>query len=126
MSNLHDALHLPPLLALPDTQSEPDRRRLAIQRVGIKDVRYPLQLRVAGAVAATVAQWSLDVALPADQKGTHMSRFVAWLDAIDAPLDAAALRARVAAMLDLLHAGPRPRRGGVHLLPAQARAGVGA
>jgi GTP cyclohydrolase I len=104
MSNLHDALHLPPLLALPDTQGEPDRRRLAIQRVGIKDVRYPLQLRVAGAVAATVAQWSLDVALPADQKGTHMSRFVAWLDAIDAPLDAVSLRQRAAAMLDLLHA----------------------
>ncbi len=104
MSNLHDALHLPPLLALPDTQSEPDQRRLAIQRVGIKDVRYPLQLRVAGALAPTVAQWSLDVALPADQKGTHMSRFVAWLDAIDAPLDAAALRERAAAMLVLLHA----------------------
>ena len=105
MSNLHDALHLPPLLALPDTQSEPDRRRLAIQRVGIKDVRYPLQIVVAGRPAATVAQWSLDVALPAEQKGTHMSRFVAWLDGIDAPLDAAALRRRAAAMLELLHAG---------------------
>ncbi len=104
MSNLHDALHLPPLLAIPDTQSEPDRRRLAIQRVGIKDVRYPLQVCVAGAATTTVAQWSLDVALPADQKGTHMSRFVAWLDAIDGPLDAVALRRRAAAMLDLLHA----------------------
>ncbi len=31
----------------------------------------------------TVAQWDLDVALPAEQKGTHMSRFVAWLDALD-------------------------------------------
>ena len=33
-----------------------------------------------------------------------MSRFVAWLDALDAPLDAAALKLRHAAMLDLLHA----------------------
>ena len=41
MSNLKDALHIP------DTQSERDERHLAIQRVGIKDVRYPLQLRVA-------------------------------------------------------------------------------
>src|SRR3989442_2555439 len=86
MSNLIDALHSP------DTQSERDERHLAIQRVGVKDVRYPLQLRIGKAVLPTVAQWDLDVALPAEQKGTHMSRFVAWLDAIDAPIDAATLR----------------------------------
>jgi len=98
MSNLIDALHIP------DTQSERDERHLAIQRVGVKDVRYPLQLRIGKAVLPTVAQWDLDVALPAEQKGTHMSRFVAWLDAIDAPIDAAALRSGLAAMLDKLHA----------------------
>jgi len=98
MSNLKDALHIP------DTQSERDERRLAIQRVGVKDVRYPIELRIGKTVLPTVAQWDLDVALPADQKGTHMSRFVAWLDAIDAPLDAATLRERLAAMLDKLHA----------------------
>ncbi|HMC16125.1 MAG TPA: GTP cyclohydrolase FolE2 [Albitalea sp.] len=98
MSNLKDALHIP------DTQSERDERRLAIQRVGVKDVRYPLQLRIGTAILPTVAQWDLDVALPADQKGTHMSRFVAWLDALEVPLDAPALRAGLAAMLDKLHA----------------------
>ena len=98
MSNLKDALHIP------DTQSAPDARHLLIQRVGIKDVRYPLQLRIGKAVVPTVALWSLDVALPAEQKGTHMSRFVAWLDALDAPLDAAALRTQTAAMLERLHA----------------------
>ena len=76
----------------------------AIQRVGIKDVRYPLQLRVAGAVQSTAAQWDLDVALPADKKGTHMSRFIAWLDALDEPLDAHSLRRRHAQMLDKLGA----------------------
>ena len=86
-------------LHIPDMQSGRDERHLAIQRVGIKDVRYPLQLRVAGAVQATSALWDLDVALPAEKKGTHMSRFVAWLDALDAPLDAATLRERLAAML---------------------------
>ena len=40
-------------LHIPDTQSERDERHLAIQRVGIKDVRYPLRLRVAGAVQTT-------------------------------------------------------------------------
>jgi GTP cyclohydrolase I len=98
MNKLTDAMHIP------DTQSAGDERHLAIQRVGVKDVRYPLQLRVAGAVQQTAALWSLDVALPAEKKGTHMSRFIAWLDGLDAPLDAAALRTRHAQMLDKLGA----------------------
>jgi len=98
MTNLTDALHIP------DTQGARDERRLAIQRVGVKDLRYPLQLRVAGAVQPTTAQWTLDVALPAERKGTHMSRFVAWLEALDSPLDAAALRDQHARMLALLDA----------------------
>ena len=72
--------------------------------MGVKDVRYPLQLRIGKVVMPTVAQWDLDVVLPADQKGTHMSRFVAWLDALDAPMDAAAMRAGLLRMLDALHA----------------------
>jgi GTP cyclohydrolase I len=98
MNNLTEALHIP------DTQSERDERRLPIQRVGIKDISYPLQLKVAGAVQSTAAQWDLDVALPADQKGTHMSRFIAWLDALDEPLDAYSLRRHHAQMLDKLGA----------------------
>ncbi len=101
MTNLTDALHIP------DTQSERDERHLAIQRVGVRDVRYPLNLRVAGATQQTAALWALDVALPAEKKGTHMSRFVAWLDDLAGAgeaLDAAALRQRHAAMLDKLGA----------------------
>ncbi len=101
MTNLTDALHIP------DTQSGRDERHVAIQRVGIKDVRYPLALRVAGSAQSTAALWSLDVALPAEQKGTHMSRFVAWLDALATSgeaLTAATLRQRHAAMLDKLGA----------------------
>ena len=98
MSNLKDALHIP------DTQSELDERHLAIQRVGVKNLRYPLQLRIGNAVSPTVALWSLDVALPAEQKGTHMSRFIGWLDALDKPLDAPTLRAELTVMLDKLHA----------------------
>ena len=98
MSNLTDSLHIP------DTQSAPDSRHLAIQRVGVKDVRYPLQIEVAGALQSTAALWALDVALPAEQKGTHMSRFVAWLDALGEPVDAALLKREAARMLELLHA----------------------
>jgi GTP cyclohydrolase IB len=101
MNKLTDVLHIP------DTQSAPDGRHLAIQRVGVKDVRYPLALRVAGLVQTTAALWALDVALPAEKKGTHMSRFVAWLDELATSgvvLDAGELRRRHAAMLDKLGA----------------------
>jgi len=96
--------HLTQALHIPDTQSERDERHLAIQRVGVRGIRYPLKLRVAGAEQTTAASWDLDVALPAEKKGTHMSRFVAWLDGLDAPLDATALRDRLGAMLALLGA----------------------
>jgi GTP cyclohydrolase IB len=95
------------LLHIPDTQGSRDDRHLAIRRVGIKDIRYPLRLRVAGKPQSTVAQWDLDVALPAERKGTHMSRFVAWLDGLDAAgdmLDAVSLSERMAAMLTTLDA----------------------
>ena len=101
MNTLTDALHIP------DTQSARDDRHLAIQRVGVKDVRYPLRINVAGAVQQTAAMWALDVALSAEKKGTHMSRFIAWLDALalsGEALDAASLRAKHAAMLDKLGA----------------------
>jgi GTP cyclohydrolase I len=98
MTNLIDVLHIP------DTQGARDDRRLPIQRVGVRGVRYPLQLRIEDAVVPTVAEWAIDVALPAEQKGTHMSRFIAWLDAIGVPLDVATLRSEAARMLALLGA----------------------
>lgn len=98
MTHLTEALHIP------DTQSERDERHVAIQRVGVKGVRYPLTVRVSGAEQSTAARWTLDVALPAEQKGTHMSRFVAWLESLDAPMDAAELHRQLAVMLDKLHA----------------------
>jgi GTP cyclohydrolase I len=102
-----DRMSLTEALHIPDTQSAADERHLAIQRVGIKDIRYPLQLTVAGAVQTTAALWSLDVALPAEKKGTHMSRFVAWLDALalsGEPLDATSLRRLHTVMLGKLGA----------------------
>jgi GTP cyclohydrolase IB len=98
MSHPTQALHIP------DTQSERDQRHIAIQRVGVKDVRYPLTVSVAGQTQHTHALWNLDVALPAEKKGTHMSRFVAWLERLPQPLTAATLREALAGMLDLLEA----------------------
>ncbi|EHR73612.1 TIGR00294 family protein [Burkholderiales bacterium JOSHI_001] len=102
MNQLTDALHIP------DTQSARDERHVAIQRVGVKDVRYPISLQVAGSVQASAALWDLDVALPAEAKGTHMSRFVAWLDDLalaGTTLTAASLREGLARMLYKLGAG---------------------
>ena len=98
MNQLTDLLHIP------DTQSERDDRHVPIQRVGIKGVRYPVQLQILGMTQSAQATWALDVALPAEKKGTHMSRFVAWLDALDTPLTAATLRERHQQMLELLTA----------------------
>ena len=97
-------LHLSGTLHIPDTQSEPDQRHLPIQRVGVRALRYPLQIAIDGRPVPTVATWTLDVALPAERKGTHMSRFIAWLEALDRPLDAQALGAELAAMLERLNA----------------------
>ena len=93
---------------MPDVQSTRDTRQIPIQRVGVKAVRYPLTVRAQdGTAQPTVGTWNLDVHLPADQKGTHMSRFVALLEEHNAPLEPASFRVLLAAMLEKLeaHAG---------------------
>jgi GTP cyclohydrolase I len=51
-----------------------------------------------------VARVEMSVALPHDQKGTHMSRFLAMLNAREAPLDAAGFRALAADVAERLAA----------------------
>src|SRR5690554_819425 len=68
-------------VVMPDVQSSVDTRRLPIQRVGVRDVRHPMLIAGPNDEALpTVANWELTVALPAEEKGTHMSRFVAQLE----------------------------------------------
>ncbi|MEN8165781.1 MAG: GTP cyclohydrolase FolE2 [Acidobacteriota bacterium] len=67
---------------LKDTQNERDDRRIAIDRVGVKALRFPVEVRHKGGEAQrTVATVSLAVDLPHHYKGTHMSRFVELLNA---------------------------------------------
>lgn len=68
------------LKTIPDVQSTIDLRKMPISRVGIKDVRFPLQINLGAGAQATVARYTMCVFLPADQKGTHMSRFIAMLE----------------------------------------------
>ncbi|MDX2130438.1 MAG: GTP cyclohydrolase FolE2 [Planctomycetota bacterium] len=66
---------------MPDVQSSDDLRNVAIDRVGVKDITYPIILRTRdGGTQATVAKISMYVALPHYQKGTHMSRFLEVLN----------------------------------------------
>ena len=65
---------------IPDVQSSVDVRNLQIQQVGIKNLRFPLQWASANGPQATVALLTMTVYLPADQKGTHMSRFVQLME----------------------------------------------
>ena len=72
---------------LDDTQSMPDARHLPIQRVGIKALRYPMQIVTsAGEVQGTVATFAMYVGLPEQVKGTHMSRFIQLLEEQRAPI----------------------------------------
>ena len=67
--------------AMPDVQSMDDRRRIAIDKVGVKDVIYPIVLRTPdGGAQTTVARINMYVSLPHCQKGTHMSRFLEVLN----------------------------------------------
>ncbi len=72
----------PDFASLTDTQNEPDFRQLAIDRVGVKRVRFPIEIRdKAHATQSTVATVALTVDLPHRFKGTHMSRFIEVLNA---------------------------------------------
>ncbi len=94
-----------PAFVMPDVQSTVDTRQIPIQRVGVKAVRHPLTVRTPeGEIQPTVGTWNLDVHLPAEQKGTHMSRFVALIDENRAPLEPATFRTMLAAMLEKLEA----------------------
>jgi GTP cyclohydrolase IB len=79
--NFPDVKSFSAAAAMPDVQGTADHRNLPIDQVGVRAVRYPVLVkREDGSTTASVGEFSLSVALPADQKGTHMSRFIALLE----------------------------------------------
>ena len=64
-----------------DIQNTFDKRGIDIQRVGVKNVHIPLQIatREAKSHQDVLANVTLDVLLPMQFKGTHMSRFIELL-----------------------------------------------
>ncbi|MCK4846984.1 MAG: GTP cyclohydrolase I FolE2, partial [Deltaproteobacteria bacterium] len=67
---------------LKDVQNEPDTRNLSIDKVGVKDIRYPIVvLDKTKETQHTIGSFNMYVDLPHSFKGTHMSRFVEILGA---------------------------------------------
>ena len=70
------------MASLTDTQNESDDRRIPIDRVGVRGLRFPLKISDRDQhTQHTIALVSLAVDLPHHYKGTHMSRFVEVLHA---------------------------------------------
>ena len=65
-----------------DKQNERDHRELRIDKVGVRGLRFPIQIRdKAHLVQNTIATIGMYVDLPQEFKGTHMSRFIEVLNA---------------------------------------------
>ena len=92
-------------LPIPDVQSTPDTRRLAIDRVGIKSIRHPARIQERdGGVQHTIAMFNMYVGLPHHFKGTHMSRFVEILNAHEREISPDTFRTMLREMVRKLEA----------------------
>ena len=92
-----------PMSNLVDTQNEKDDRNLAIDRVGVKALRYPMSIKDRDGVEQnTIATVALAVDLPKEFKGTHMSRFVEALNANQKPLEVSTVVSLPEALLERL------------------------
>lgn len=66
---------------MPDLQQSPDGRKIAIDKVGVKGIRYPIVVQDKFRERQyTVARVNMYVDLPEHFKGTHMSRFIEVLN----------------------------------------------
>lgn len=93
------------LTPIPDVQSSIDTRRLAINKVGIKDIRHPVCLRErTGGEQHTIANFNMYVNLPHNFKGTHMSRFVEILNVPGREIAVDSFKDMLAEMTDRLEA----------------------
>ncbi|AGA90553.1 hypothetical protein Thimo_1783 [Thioflavicoccus mobilis 8321] len=76
-----------------DVQSSQDSRRIAIDKVGIKDIRHPVRVRDrTNGEQHTIATFNMYVYLPHNFKGTHMSRFVQILNGHEEEISVASFK----------------------------------
>ncbi len=66
---------------IPDLQNQPDNRKISIDKVGVKGIRYPIVVEDRSHKAQhTIADLNIFVHLPHYRRGTHMSRFIEVLN----------------------------------------------
>jgi len=88
-----------------DVQNRPDHRKIDIDRVGIKDLSYPITvLDKTNKIQHTVGSINMYVSLPHHFRGTHMSRFVEILNEYHRELHLDAVGEILQKMKEKLHA----------------------
>ncbi len=88
-----------------DVQMSPAQVAMAIDRVGVRDLRLPIVIRDrAKGAQHSVARVDIGVDLPAEFKGTHMSRFVEALEGWSEELDYDSMRNLLLDIKERLHA----------------------
>ena len=91
--------------SIADVQNSADTRRIAIDKVGIKDIRHPIRVkdRTEGE-QHTIACFNMYVNLPHNFKGTHMSRFVEILNLHEREISVESFRIMLSEMTERLEA----------------------
>ncbi len=88
-----------------DVQGRPDNRQIAIDKVGVKEVRHPVKVKDRSkGEQHTIAVFNMYVSLPHNFKGTHMSRFVEILNHNEEEISVTSFKAMVREMTDRLEA----------------------
>lgn len=88
-----------------DVQNIADKRHIAIDKVGIKDIQHPIIVsdRTSGE-QNTIANFNMYVNLPHQFKGTHMSRFVEILNQHEREITVKSFREMLGEMTERLQA----------------------
>ena len=90
---------------IPDVQGSADKRKIAIIKVGIKDIRHPVIVKDrSDGLQHTIATFNMYVFLPHHFKGTHMSRFVKILNDHEKEISNKSFKEMLIEMSELLEA----------------------
>jgi GTP cyclohydrolase I len=91
--------------SIADVQNSADTRRIAINKVGIKDIRHPVVVKDrSDGEQHTIANFNMYVNLPHNFKGTHMSRFVQILNSHEKEVSVESFKGMLAEMAEKLEA----------------------
>ena len=86
-----------------DVQSSADTRHIAIDKVGIKDIRHPVVVKDRSeGIQHTIATFNMYVNLPHNFKGTHMSRFVEILNSHEREVSVSSFKEMLSEMAERL------------------------